>query len=167
MLWEGYLAPGNVTLLTSQWKAGKTTLLAHLLRQMGAGGDLLGLPVRPGRAVVVSEEPEAMWDDRARRLGIGDHVRWACRPFGDAPPSPAQFTALIDEVLALHAEAPLALAVVDSLAAFLTARSESDADGVMRALDSTLKACTACHETFRQQVVDEATWTTLTSSQTP
>ena len=26
-LWQGYLTPGNVTLLTSQWKAGKTTLL--------------------------------------------------------------------------------------------------------------------------------------------
>src|SRR5689334_10604184 len=25
-LWTGYLAPGQVTLLTSQWKSGKTTL---------------------------------------------------------------------------------------------------------------------------------------------
>jgi AAA domain len=30
-LWHGYLAAGNVTLLTSQWKSGKTTLLAVLL----------------------------------------------------------------------------------------------------------------------------------------
>ena len=36
-LWRGYLAPGNVTLLTSQWKAGKTTLMATLLARMGAG----------------------------------------------------------------------------------------------------------------------------------
>ena len=30
-LWHGYLAAGQVTLLTSQWKAGKTTLLSVLL----------------------------------------------------------------------------------------------------------------------------------------
>src|SRR3954447_10780954 len=45
-LWQGYVAPGNVTLLTSQWKAGKTTLLSILLDRMKAGGTLAG---RPGR----------------------------------------------------------------------------------------------------------------------
>src|SRR5262245_48030408 len=30
-LWQGYLLPGAVTLLTSLWKSGKTTLLAVLL----------------------------------------------------------------------------------------------------------------------------------------
>ena len=30
-LWRGYLAHGFLTLLTSQWKTGKTTLLAVLL----------------------------------------------------------------------------------------------------------------------------------------
>jgi hypothetical protein len=29
-LWHGYLGPGKVTLLTSQWKSGKATLLAGL-----------------------------------------------------------------------------------------------------------------------------------------
>src|SRR5215475_6255893 len=60
-LWHGYLAPGEVTLLTSQWKSGKSTLLAVLLTRLKAGGDLAGLPVRAGKAVVVSEESPAMW----------------------------------------------------------------------------------------------------------
>src|SRR5207249_5540967 len=30
-LWHGLLGPGKLTLLTSLWKSGKTTLLAHLL----------------------------------------------------------------------------------------------------------------------------------------
>jgi hypothetical protein len=30
-LWQGYLIPGAVTLLTSQWKSGKTTLVSVLL----------------------------------------------------------------------------------------------------------------------------------------
>ena len=44
-LWHGYLAPGNITLLTSQWKSGKTTLIAVLLNKMKAGGQLAGLSV--------------------------------------------------------------------------------------------------------------------------
>jgi hypothetical protein len=34
-LWHGYLLPGSVTLLTSVWKAGKTTLLSVLLARNG------------------------------------------------------------------------------------------------------------------------------------
>jgi hypothetical protein len=30
-LWQGYLLPGAVTLLTSLWKSGKSTLLSVLL----------------------------------------------------------------------------------------------------------------------------------------
>src|SRR5262245_33402532 len=37
-LWHGYLARGGVTLLTSQWKAGKTTLLSVLLARLETGG---------------------------------------------------------------------------------------------------------------------------------
>ena len=46
-LWHGFLAPGNITLLTSQWKSGKTTLIAVLLSRLNAGGQLAGLPVLP------------------------------------------------------------------------------------------------------------------------
>ena len=46
-LWTGYLHDGEITLLTSQWKTGKTTLIAGLLRQLGAGGEFLGQPLRP------------------------------------------------------------------------------------------------------------------------
>src|SRR5712692_8947723 len=60
-LWHGYLAAGAVTLLTSQWKAGKTTLASILLSRMKNGGELAGLPVAPGRAVVLSEEAPEQW----------------------------------------------------------------------------------------------------------
>ena len=36
-LWDGYLAAGLVTLLTSRWKTGKTTLVSLLLARIGAG----------------------------------------------------------------------------------------------------------------------------------
>jgi hypothetical protein len=53
-LWEGYLAQGDITLLTSQWKSGKTTLVSVLLAKMAAGGELAGLRVHPGRAAASS-----------------------------------------------------------------------------------------------------------------
>jgi hypothetical protein len=47
-LWQGYLGPGKITLLTAPSKWGKTTLMSNLVSRMAAGGELLGLPVAPG-----------------------------------------------------------------------------------------------------------------------
>jgi hypothetical protein len=49
-LCHGYLARGNITLLTSLWKAGKTTLLGGLLQRLGPGGPFLGRGRDPGAA---------------------------------------------------------------------------------------------------------------------
>src|SRR5688500_8547493 len=46
-LWPGYLARGAVTLLTSQWKTGKTTLVSVLIAKMAQGGELAGQTVAP------------------------------------------------------------------------------------------------------------------------
>src|SRR5258707_638906 len=67
-LWDGYLAAGKMTLLTSQWKMGKTTLPTVLLAKMKAGGELAGRRVAPGGAAVVTEEPPDYWVERGRRL---------------------------------------------------------------------------------------------------
>src|SRR5262245_22364871 len=80
-LWHGYLLPGAVTLLTSLWKSGKSTLLSVLLSRLKTGGVLGGLPVRAGRAVIVSEEPAELWWERGRNLALDGHVHWFCRPF--------------------------------------------------------------------------------------
>jgi RecA-family ATPase len=55
-LCDGYLCRHALTLLTGQPKIGKTSLLAALLARMGAGGELAGRRVEPGRAAVISEE---------------------------------------------------------------------------------------------------------------
>ena len=79
-LWRGYLGPGKVTLLTSQWKSGKTTLVSLLLARMQQGGRLSGLPVAASKAFVISEESESDWQLRFQHLGIPDHVDLLCRP---------------------------------------------------------------------------------------
>ncbi len=132
-VWHGYLAPGAVTLLTSQWKTGKTTLLSVLLARLGTSGPLAGLDVAPGRAVVLSEEGPEHWQRRCAALGIGDHVGWLCRPFRGRP-SHAEWLTLLEGLARLHARHPLTLLVVDAWAAFSPARSENEAGCVVAAL---------------------------------
>jgi hypothetical protein len=132
-LWQGYLAPGAVTLLTSPWKAGKTTLISALLNRLSTGGELAGLTVRPGKAVIVSEESVSQWHVRKQKFGFGPHVCWICRPFRGRP-RPHDWASLLIHLLDLRHEHQIDLAVIDPLAEFLPTRSESEAGGVLDAL---------------------------------
>jgi hypothetical protein len=132
-VWHGYLAAGAVTLLTSQWKSGKTTLLAVLLARLHHGGPLAGAAVAAGKAVVVSEEPAALWAERGRALGFGPHHAFLCRPFRGQPTA-VEWLALLDRLAELHARHGLSLAVIDPLAAFLPGGDENSAAAMMAAL---------------------------------
>jgi hypothetical protein len=86
-LWQGFLAAANVTLLTSQWKSGKTTLISILLSRLREPGSLAGVPIGPlktGRAVIVSEETRAQWRIRHQKLDLR-HVYFICQPFKGKP----------------------------------------------------------------------------------
>jgi hypothetical protein len=132
-LWHGYLGPGKVTLLTSQWKSGKTTLLALLLARMQQGGHLAGLAVAPAKAFVISEEGESDWRKRFRHLGIRDQVDLLCRPF-TARPSMAQWLSLVETAAALRQRRGSDLVVIDSLGYFLPAHSENSASAMLECL---------------------------------
>jgi hypothetical protein len=128
-LWHGLVAAGKVTLFTSLWKSGKTTLLAHFLARRRAGGEFLGLAVAAGGSLVVSEEPRNLWPERRRRLGLGTELGVLTRPFSGRP-TLADFQQLHEQIVGLRRERPLDLVVFDSLAMLLPARTENDA-GVM------------------------------------
>ena len=128
-LWNGYLKPGDITLLTSQWKTGKTTLLAGLLRHLGSGTPFLGRDTRPARVWVVSEESRSQWGERTRQLPVGTHVHLLARPFRSRP-TPEEWNDLIDRAI----DFGLDLLVVDPLASFLPGRCESDAATLLEAL---------------------------------
>jgi hypothetical protein len=132
-LWHGYLLPGAVTLLTSQWKSGKSTLLAVLLARLKAGGTLAGLPVRAGRAVVVSEEPPQLWWDRGLSLALDGHVQWFCQPFRGKPTA-EQWLDLLDQIGRMHERQPVGLLAIDSLANLAPMRTENDAAEVLRSV---------------------------------
>jgi AAA domain len=132
-LWHGYLAPGSVTLLTSRWKAGKTTLLSVLLARRVTGGVLADRPLTAGRTAVVSEESRQQWHLRRGRLDFGNHTWFLCCPF-PARPLPAQWLALIDRLAELRRRDGVDLVVIDSLARFLPGRTENHAALMLEAL---------------------------------
>jgi RecA-family ATPase len=133
-LWQGYLASGAVTLLTGQWKAGKTTLASILLARLKTGGDLAGLPLAAGQAVVVSEELPEHWDRRSRHLDFGDHVGWFCQPFRGRP-RPDEWRAFIEGIADLRSRREFALVLIDALSAFFPGRGENNAACMLEALE--------------------------------
>src|SRR5206468_2754034 len=92
---------------------------------------LAGLAVKRGKTVVVSEEPLALWSERARRHDFGGQVCFICRPFRTIP-EPADWQQLLDRILALHQQHGIDLAVFDPLAPFL--RCENLAQSVLETL---------------------------------
>lgn len=133
-LWHGLIARGNITLFTSQWKAGKTTLITGLLHAFAAGGTFLNRKVAPTRPLVVSEESRQTWADRLQRMPVGKHSQLLARPFPRRP-SPEEWDRLIDHALEQQASGQLDLLVVDPLAKFLPGSTESDLNALLRMLD--------------------------------
>jgi cytochrome c556 len=83
----------------------------------------------------------------AGRIGYSEAMGRMCEHMGTAAPG---FTAM---ALDFHRTA-------DTIAA---AARRGDRAGVVSALDRTLQACVGCHATYRQEVVDDATWKRLTT----
>jgi hypothetical protein len=132
-LWEGFLARGSITLLTSLWKSGKSTLLATLLARMKEGGQFGGKALKAGRAVVVSEETREGWHRRHQTLSFGRNIRWFCRPFGGRP-RPEEWLALVEQILRIHQRLGVDLLAIDPLATIMSGDKENSAGGVLETL---------------------------------
>ncbi len=124
-IWDGFIAPGKITLLSAEAKAGKTTLLALLYQRMAQGGTLCGSSVYPGRVIVVSEEPADFWIDRRERLGLGDHVEVLPMPFITKPTQDA-WEHMIHQAARALKEEPAALVVWDTLSHLWWVVDEND-----------------------------------------
>ena len=132
-VWDGFLARDSVTLLSALPKCGKTTLLSHLLAALPGGGEFCGRALAPGRAVVISEEPEGVWAVRAKSLGMTAAIRVLARGSlvrGNADDW-AGFLADIAEHVAAD---PADLIVFDTLANLWPVKDENSAAEVGAAL---------------------------------
>jgi hypothetical protein len=131
--WHGYVGAGKVTLLTSQWKSGKTTLMSILLARMTKAGEIAGLKAVEGRAAIFSEEPKGNWNERCRSLEIGVQHSFFCLPFAGRP-TMEQWLGLIEAMLVLRRREHLDLVVIDPLGIFLPGNCENTAARITECL---------------------------------
>lgn len=134
-LWHGLIARRHVTLLTSRWKAGKTTLLTGLMQQFEKGGKFLERTVAPAKVLFVSEESAEIWLERLQRMPVGEHLQILQRPFLGRP-TVEQLDQIVELGMEMQAAGDLDLLVIDPLAKFLPGGSENS----LNALQQTLKA---------------------------
>ncbi len=87
----------------------------------------------------------------AGRIGFSEQMGAVCTHMGAGAPGFAE------QALNFHHTA-------DEIGVAAKAR---DAGAVLAALSETLTTCTTCHQTFRQQVVDDATWAKATNMTAP
>lgn len=138
-LWTGYLARGAITLLTGLWKAGKSTLLAHLLRDLRRGSGLVDGPADCG-VLILTEESRSIWATRRDDLSLGPETRLATkRTLGR--PTRRDWSALIGEVVEEIADRDIGFVVIDTLPSWWCVLNENDAGETMDAL-SPLRAIT-------------------------
>jgi hypothetical protein len=133
-LWEGYAAYGSITLFTSRWKSGKTTLLSVLLSRLSQGGTVAGSAVKPSPALVVSEEAPAIWVARGQKLAFGSNVKWICQPFLGNPNSEQWYDLMYrlrDHRLGMRQPT---LVVIDPLVSVLPNGNENSAKAIIAAL---------------------------------
>jgi hypothetical protein len=141
--WHGFIAFGSVTLLTSRWKTGKTTLLSVLLSRLRTGGPLAGSETTAAPALVVSEESPALWVERGRKTPFGADVRWLCRPFV-AKPNREEWFGLVHHLEQLTSGVR-SLIVIDPLAMVLPGFNENNAGTIIDSLAPLYRLATAGH----------------------
>lgn len=128
----GFIPRGAITLLSAPPKMGKSTLIANLLRDLSLGGPLVERPT-DAPALVLSEEPVALWQHRRTTSGVPDSVRLVERPsFANADHDEWLDTLGVMRDF-IEAEGA-ALAVIDTIGGTWPCADENDAAQSLRAL---------------------------------
>lgn len=132
-IWNGYLPKSGMILLSALWKAGKTTLLSHLLRALSSDGTFLGREVKAAKVLYVSEEGEQHWVRRRDTMGLRDNAGFYLQPF-KVRPVPSEWREFVAQLAKDVKEYEFDLVVFDTLAKLWPVREENDAGDVDDAL---------------------------------
>lgn len=131
-VWPGYLARGAITLFTGLWKAGKTTMIGHLLRDLYRGAGLVQSRI-DAPTLVLSEESRNIWANRRDLLALPAPVHLVLRN-GFTRPTKDEWQRQCAELVAMAAEHDAAIVVIDTLPSFWPVIQENDAAEVIDAL---------------------------------
>lgn len=133
-IWEGYIAPGLVSLLTADPKAGKTTLLAHLFHAMENSEEFLGRKIKKANVLVLTEETKGGWLRKKQDTQIiGNNVGIVSRYFYDRNQT-YQWEEAIRELREFVRQQDIKLVVLDTLGYFWPVVDENHASMVTEAL---------------------------------
>jgi AAA domain len=69
-LWQGFLAPGSLTMLAGHPFAGKSMLVSGLLQALETGEAFLGRKTKAASALLITEEDQVSLRERAGRFGL-------------------------------------------------------------------------------------------------
>lgn len=120
--WDGFLAPGVVTLLSGKPKVGKTVFNFEVIAALGKGSPFLGRPTRKVGVLVLTEERSATLRDKRYRLrGVEPHVLQLHERADRTWPE------VVDEARAYCREQGLGVLVVDVLDKWAGFRADDDA----------------------------------------
>lgn len=75
-VWEGYIAPGEISLIAGRPKVGKSTLVFGLIAAILHGRRFVGRATRGRGVLLLTEEGAGTFAEKARRFGIQDHSRF-------------------------------------------------------------------------------------------
>lgn len=132
-IWEGCIARGQITQLNALFKVGKTTLLAHLIRALGADGMFCGRPCKRAKILYVTEEGDDNWVDRRDELGLEDHIHFIRNPFLTKP-SKREWLAFVEYIRQQVHSHGYDVVVFDTISNLWHVRDENNSCEVQEAL---------------------------------
>jgi hypothetical protein len=133
-LWHGCIARGHLTLFSALMKAGKTTVIGHLLKSMQTGALFCGRETAKCKTLIVSEESKTIWRNRRDNLALDDSLYLLCKPMV-AKPSQNSWFEFIQYVKTCAEQLQVDLVIFDTIATFAPWKSENDSAEVIAALN--------------------------------
>lgn len=132
-IWQGFLSKGHLTLFSAFWKAGKSTLVSHLLKAIQEGKEFAGQTTNPSKALILSEESETMWARRRDDLNLDLNSWIVSRPIKKRL-NYEEWIKLLKVSSDFCIENEVDLLVIDTLSGFWPVTDENNASFVSSAL---------------------------------
>jgi len=132
-IWEGFLARGHKTLLAALWKAGKSTLIRHVLKAIGEGKSFAGYTTTPCNVLILTEESKSQWVEGRDTLGLGSEIYILSNPLKYKLTYP-DWIGSLEYLKNFCKEKEIGLVIIDTISEFWSVNDENKASEVTQAL---------------------------------